>query len=148
MKGKLLIGASVAVIFLFGCRNSSNRLQVGTADDTLLLSTWEMEIQLKDNYEAVERDYRQNYGVRDQNQINQMMQMHIDDGELPIPYVFKRDAAGLKIEYLSYVAYKAYRARIPIDTTKVMTIYIDSLQKSLDSVHKRHDSLQNIIEKP
>jgi len=130
MKRKLLIGVSAALIFLLGCRNS----RVETAADASLVKSWEAEVQLKAGYESVEQDIKQNYGVRDQNKVDQMMQILIDEGELPVPYVLKRVGTGLKMEYLSYAAYKDYRARTPIDTTEIFIFHFDSLG--------------NIIEKP
>lgn len=145
MKREFLIGATVALFFsLLGCRNGSDRLQAGKEDETPLLSTYEMEVQLREHYEAVEQEIKQNYGIRDQKKVDQMMQVLIDDGALPLPYVFKRDAAGLDISYLSYVAYKDYRARTPIDTTRITTVYMDSLEKSLESIEKTLDSLDSL----
>ena len=122
------------MIFIFysvGCKKGVTQVRDSAADGPLV-KLWESEVQLKENYDLVEEEFKQNHGLHDQDKVDLAMQILIDDGHLPVPFIVRRDSAGLTMEYLSYAAYKDYRARIPIDTTSIMIIYFDSLGNQVE----------------
>lgn len=118
-------------ILIFICLSCHGRHREESVkrESVKLVDLNQLQLELKRYYEKVEENLRESRGIEDQKEIDIMMQLFIDEGDIDAPFIVDGNDGLPRVKYVSYLEYKRYYSTQGFDTTKEFYISFDSLGK-------------------
>lgn len=104
-------------------KSSDNDLSV---NDATYIDINSLETELHRYYMRIEDTLRYTLNLTEQKEIDDMMQILIDEGDVDVPFILEKENGLPKLKYVDYLEFKDYFHQIKPDIISTYALPLDS----------------------
>lgn len=96
-----------------------------SVNDAAYIDLNSLETELHRYYMRIEDTLRYVHNISEQKEIDDMMQILIDEGDVDAPFILEKENGLPKLKYVDYLEFKVYFHQMKPDTISTYTLPLD-----------------------